>query len=227
MDRTIKVTGKGKISVKPDQILLNLHLEGVKKSYEETLEQSSMQVEILKDTFEKLGFARTDLKTINFNVNTKYEYHRNRKQEFKGYEFQHSLKIEFDADNKLLGKVLYALAHCSVSPKFYIDYTIKDKEAAKKQLLKKAVIDSKTKAEILAETADVSLGDIQTIDYSWEELNFITSPMFKRGMALSLCYDDEYEDAYEDEEESRYDFNIEPDNIIAENNVTIIWNILS
>ena len=31
MDRTIKVTGKGKISVKPDQILLNLYLEDVKE----------------------------------------------------------------------------------------------------------------------------------------------------------------------------------------------------
>lgn len=225
MDRTIKVTGKGKISVKPDQILLNLHLEGVKKSYEEALEQSSMQVEILKDTFEKLGFARTDLKTINFNVNTKYERyhdkHNDWKEEFKGYEFQHSFKIEFEADNKLLGKVLYALAHCSVSPKFYINYTIKDKESAKKQLLKKAVMDSKIKAGILAEAAGVSLGDIQIIDYSWEELNFIASPMSKGGIARSLCSE------VLCEESNSYDFSIEPDNIIAEDNVTIIWNILS
>ncbi len=223
MDRTIKVTGKGKISVKPDQILLNLYLEDVKENYEETLEQSSIQTEILKDVFENLGFARTDLKTINFNVNTKYErYHdkyNNWKEEFKGYEFQHSLKIEFDANNKLLGNVLYALAHCSVSPKFYINYTIKDKESAKKQLLNKAVMDSKIKAEILAEAAGVSLGDIQIIDYSWEELNFIASPMSKGGMALSIC-------EVACKENNSYDFNIEPDNIVAEDNVTIIWNIL-
>ena len=223
MDRTIKVTGKGKISVKPDQILLNLYLEDVKENYEETLEQSSIQTEIFKDVFENLGFARTDLKTINFNVNTKYERyhdeHNNWKEEFKGYEFQHSLKIEFDANNKLLGNVLYALAHCSVSPKFYINYTIKDKESAKKQLLNKAVMDSKIKAEILAEAAGVSLKDIQIIDYSWEELNFIASPMSKGGMALSIC-------EVACKENNSYDFNIEPDNIVAEDTVTIIWNIL-
>ena len=127
--------------------------------------------------------------------------------------------VEFDANNKLLGNVLYALAHCSVSPKFYINYTIKDKESAKKQLLNKAVMDSKIKAEILAEAAGVSLKDIQIIDYSWEELNFIASPMSKGGMALSIC-------EVACKENNSYDFNIEPDNIVAEDTVTIIWNIL-
>ncbi|MEG2013304.1 MAG: SIMPL domain-containing protein, partial [Anaerovoracaceae bacterium] len=71
MERTIRVTGKGKISVKPDRIRLLLNLEDIRETYDETLQQSTEQVEILKDTFEKLGFARTDLKTLTFNVDTK------------------------------------------------------------------------------------------------------------------------------------------------------------
>ena len=107
MERIIRVTGKGSISVKPDRICLNLTLEDIYDKYEKTLEQSTMQVEILKDCFEKLGFQRNDLKTISFNVDTEYESYQDRqktwKRRFKGYKFVHHMKIEFDADNKRLG----------------------------------------------------------------------------------------------------------------------------
>ena len=73
MERTIRVTGKGTISVKPDVIRLLLTLEDMYDTYEKTLEQSAAQVEMLKDCFEKLGFQRTDLKTVDFNVDTEYE----------------------------------------------------------------------------------------------------------------------------------------------------------
>ena len=89
MERRIRVTGKGSISVKPDRICLNLTLEDIQDKYEKTLEQSTMQVEILKDCFEKLGFQRNDLKTISFNVDTEYESYQDRqktwKRRFKGY----------------------------------------------------------------------------------------------------------------------------------------------
>ena len=58
MERTIRVTGKGKISVKPDRIRLLLKLEDIRETYDETLQQSTAQVEILKDIFEKLGFSK-------------------------------------------------------------------------------------------------------------------------------------------------------------------------
>ena len=130
MERTIRVTGKGKISVKPDLIRLILTLEDKRKTYEETLEQSTLQIEMLKDCFEKLGFNRTDLKTLNFNINTEYESYQDMvkswKRKFTGYKFVHNMKIEFEADNKRLGQVLYALAHAPIQPEFRINYTIKD-----------------------------------------------------------------------------------------------------
>ena len=176
MDRIIRVTGKGSISVKPDMIRLLLNLEDMYDTYDKTLEQSAVQVETLKDCFEKLGFQRSDLKTLSFNVDTEYESYQDRqkawKRRFMGYKFVHRLKIEFEADNKLLGQVLYALAHAPIRPEFRINYTIKDTESAKNQLLGKAITDSKEKAKVLTEAAGVVLGDIITIDYSWGEITF-------------------------------------------------------
>ena len=122
MEKTMKVTGKGKLSVKPDLIRLLLDTTKVCATYEEALRQSSEQTEALKTCFEGLGFARTDLKTLRFSVDTEYENYRDEnnvwKNRFIGYRFNHNMKLEFDADNERLGRVLYALAQTEVHPSF-------------------------------------------------------------------------------------------------------------
>ena len=89
MERTIRVTGKGKLSVKPDMMRLRINIEGMYEEYDETLRKSSDCVEILKDLIEKLGYERKELKTLYFNIDTEYESYQARdkswKRRFKGY----------------------------------------------------------------------------------------------------------------------------------------------
>ena len=128
------------------------------------------------------------------------------------------MKVEFDSDNARLGKVLYALANCALRPEFRLSYTVKDPEAAKNELLGKAVADAKKKASVLTSAAGVALKDIQSIDYSWGEINFEYRPM-NRDLLMegALC------------EPSAglgsYDMNIEPDDIEASDTVTVIWEV--
>ncbi len=220
MEKTIKVTGKGTVFVKPDLIRLSMRLEGVCEKYEEALRQSSEQTEQLKLCFEKVGFLKADLKTLSFHINTEYENYRDKKNEWKkkfaGYKFIHEMKIEFEADNQLLGKVLYAMSHCQAKPEFQITYTIKNEEDAKNMLLKRAVEDSKKKAKILAEAAEITLGNIICIDYSWEEIHFASSPVNRMAVPYA---------AMQEECGIGYDINIQPDTIEVSDTVTIIWEI--
>ena len=167
--RTIRVTGKGNLKVKPDMTRITLSLKGLYEEYGETLKKSSDDTEKIKDLLAEFGFERADLKTLNFNVETEYESYKDKgayKQRFIGYRYHHQLKVEFDSDNERLGRVLYALAHCSVKPEFRLSYTVKDPEAAKNELLGKAVADAKEKAEVLSSAAGVVLKGIESIDYS-------------------------------------------------------------
>lgn len=218
MYRTIRVTGKGRLSIKPDVTRLNLSLEGMEKEYDAALKLSSNSTEALKATLEQFGFERKDLKTLHFNIEAVYESYqakdRSWKQRFEGYRYSHHLKVEFHSDNVRLGKILYALGHCEVSPEIRIEYTISDPENAKNELLAKAVADSKAKAVILADAAGVTLGEITTIDYSWADLEFVSRPMNK----MMLC-----EDAAAPT--GSYDLDIEADDIDVEDTVTVIWKI--
>ena len=145
--RTIRVTGKGQIKVKPDITRITMTLTGIFKEYGETLRHSSEATEALKDVLSAFGFERSDLKTLSFHVDTEYESYRDKNNDYKrrfvGYRFNHALKVEFESDNDRLGKILYALANGKVRPEFRISYTVKDPEAAKNLLLGKAVTDAK------------------------------------------------------------------------------------
>ncbi len=218
--RTIRITGKGQVRLKPDVTRITITLTGLYKDYGETLRRSSEDTETLKDVLSGFGFARSDLKTLNFDVDTEYESYRdknnNYKQRFTGYRFRHMLKVEFGSDNERLGKVLYALANCSVHPEFRISYTVKDPEAAKNLLLGNAVADAKDKAAVLTGAAGVTLKDIQSIDYSWGEISFECTPTNR--MLMAECKAIPVEGA-------AYAMDIEPDDIDVSDTVTVVWEI--
>ena len=219
MDRIIKVTGKGKISVKPNTIRLNIEAEGVYKEYEQAVKKSTEATCILRETIEKAGLKAEDLKTVHFDIDSEYESYRDKNDDYRsrfvGYKYTHSMYIQFSSDNKQLGRVLYELAHCNVNVEFSICYTVKDEDAVKNELLGKAVEDSKVKANVLAKAAGVSLGEIKSIDYSWGEINIFSKPLNFGSCDMFL----------EEAEPKAYGIDIEADDIDIQDTVTIVWEI--
>ena len=214
--RNIRVTGRGFLKVPPDTTRLTITLRGMYPMYADALRHSAEDTEQLKDDMEKLGFPRKGLKTLSFNVDTEYESYKDRngdyKRRFKGYQFTHVVKLEFANDNALLGKTLSVLAQSDLNPEFRISYTVKDPEAVKNELLDKAVKDAKAKAEVLTRAAGLSLGEIQTIDYSWGQLDIEFTPISKdlRDNAMSC---------------GSFALDIEPDDVEVSDTVTVVWEI--
>ena len=221
MEKTIRVTGTGKITIKPDLTIINLDFSNVLPTYEEALKASANDVGIVKDALEKAGIDRESLKTTSFNVDTHYESYRdekgNYKSRFDGYEYRQSLRFKFDIDNKLLGKVLYQLSTLSVNPKFRINYGIKDAEAAKNELLGNAIADAKKKAEIISKAAGVTLDEIVDINYSWIDVEFNSRPYGVYADEMMMCKCEAPSGAY--------DVDIEPEDIEKSDNVTLVFKI--
>lgn len=214
MDKVIRVTSKGNLVVQPDQMIVEITLKGLFKDYAKTLQQSTEQINKIKDILKPLGFESTDIKTIYFDINAEYEYYGLREKErLVGYKFIHKLKIEFPKDNELLGRILSALSNSKLKPNIDIRYTVSDPEEAKNKLLDKAIQDSKRKAEVLTTAAGVKLGVLQTIDYSWSESEILIENRAIPAFGLSkntnmLGMPD-----------------IEPDDIELEDTITIVWRI--
>lgn len=219
MDKNIRVTGKGKLSVKPDTICLAIEAEDGYLDYEKTIEESAKQTKLLRESLEKSGLSGKDLKTKHFSIQAAYESYRDENDDYKsrfiGYKFKHHTEIRFPNDNDQLGRTLYELSKCSVDVEFNIYYTVSNLEEVKNELLKKAVEDSKRKAEILAKSARVNLGEIKRIDYSWGELEIFSHPI-----------DDFMARPMFSESKASYDIDIEADDIDVDDTVTIEWELL-
>ena len=219
--RTVRVTGKGEIKVKPDMTRITLMLEDLYQNYDKTLQKSAEDSNSLKKILSGFGFEYSDVKTLLFNVDTEYETvkeNNSYEKRFVGYKYRHIMKVEFPSDNDRLGKILFALANSSVEPEFRISYTVSDPEAAKNTLLANAIADAKEKAAVLSQAAGVVLKDIQSIDYSWEKIDFEVGPIDRLsaiGVGLLPLA----------KETASFDLDIEPDDISTSDTVTVIWEI--
>ena len=56
MERTLKVTGRGKVSIRPDTIELKIFVNKVYPDYAEAMEASAEMTEMLKAAAERAGF---------------------------------------------------------------------------------------------------------------------------------------------------------------------------
>lgn len=99
MDRTIKVTGKGKVSAKLDLIRINISIKEINKEYSKTLEMVSKSTKSLKETIIRAGLDIKNLKTLSFNISSQYESYYDKdniyRSKFIGYCYKEKLYINF------------------------------------------------------------------------------------------------------------------------------------
>ena len=217
MGKEIVVKGVGSASAKPDYVVIGLDLNTLNKDYQSALDESARKLDEIYNALYKIGFEKENVKTTNFNVQTRYDSkrdsHGNYNRYFVGYSVIHNLKISFDFDTKQLGKVLATVADCVAKPEMRINFTVKDPTAVSEQLLISATENAKRKAEILCQASNVRLGGIKHIDYNWGEINFYSN--------TSYTLDEECEMRCA----SIAEIDIEPDDINLRDTVTFIWEI--
>lgn len=73
MNRTITIKGIGKLSLKPDQVVVSLTLKAIDKNYDKAMDTAAKHLEQLRGALVGIDFAKDNLKTTNFNVGTEYE----------------------------------------------------------------------------------------------------------------------------------------------------------
>lgn len=217
-ERVIRVKGQGAVSMPPDCIEIDIKLHKTYITYEQSIEAAAESLEEIRQALKPLGFEKKDIKTSKFSIDSKYDSKRNKDGEyvryFVGYEYFNELSIEFDNDNKKLGKVLNVLSKCSSKPEFSIKYKMKDYSEMKELLLERSVGDAKNKALIISKAAGVTLEEIINIDYSWSDINIYHKD--------NVIYDD-MEDCCKSTIEA---IDLQAEDLSTSDTVTVVWEII-
>ena len=180
--RTIRVRGYGKASVKADMCSIRISVRSKDRDYSRAFEMSAEQTDSLKDRLEKAGFGEDDLKTESFNVFTEYDSVQDDKgfyqQVFSGYVCQYFFTLSFEFDNERLGNALVAVSEAKVSPDLTLSVYVRDPAKVKKTVLQNACTNALEKAQILASSSGVRLGDLQKIEYEFGNRSFASDSSF-------------------------------------------------
>ena len=217
--RTMQITGCGRLKVHTDVTLVTLTLETVDPDHDEALRRSTRDTEELRARLAGSGFARTDLKTVGFQVSTKYEDFMDGdeyRQRFAGYQVWHQMKLEFPSDDQRLSGVLAVLSASPAAPEIRLSYTVGDPESVKNRLLEIAVADAREKAAVLARAAGVELKEIRQIGHAWDEFRLRVDPA--EPMILSVT-------PGADRAARSLSLDIEPEDLDIQDTVTVVWEI--
>ncbi|MGI6607384.1 MAG: SIMPL domain-containing protein [Erysipelotrichaceae bacterium] len=216
MKKTITVKGIGKVSVKPDYVVVAITLESKDREYERAMNIASEHIDNITETLCLVGFDKEDLKTTSFTVRTDYDDERdsngNYKRIFAGYSVVHDLKISFDFDMEKLAKTLSAISKCISQPDLSISFTVKDPEAINEELLISATKNARKKAKILCKAANVKLGELKLIDYNWNHPDICSETKYAVDSGPMFLAD------------SR-EIDIVPDDISTSDSATFVWEI--
>lgn len=188
MDRTITVRGTGKVSLPPNQVEITLTLAAENKDYDEAMTQAAGQLDALRAALTAIGHEEKALKTANFDVSTRYDYHHdssgNATRVFLGYACTQNLRLVFPFDAARLSETLSAISSCTADPELNVRFTVVDPSAVSDALLRSAAESARQKAEVLADASDVSLGDLVKVWYSWGDRDFASPTAFAAGNGL-------------------------------------------
>lgn len=210
--REISIKGIGKLSAKPDFVIVKLGLEETNLKYSEGYNQFADHMKKLQKLVEKIGFSKDELKASSISF-SQYQEERNYRYAPKGYKFASSLKISFDFDSERLGKTLKKLSESEINPTINVRFTVKNKEEIKNKLLASAVKDAKTKAEILCTALDTKLGRLLNINYNWDEINIYSRMQYE----VSGCF---YKGLPEDDV-----IEFTPEEIDLTDDASFVWEI--
>ncbi|MBD3251147.1 DUF541 domain-containing protein [Candidatus Uhrbacteria bacterium] len=152
---TISIEGEGTITSRPDIARLNVGVISEGQEVKTAQDENTKQVNDIIKALSALGIADEDIQTSNYQVFPQYNY-REGEQELRGYRVSQSLSIKI-RDLEKIGDVLAKAGELGSNEIHGISFDLDDPSALEADARTKAIVDAKTKADVLADTLGVKI----------------------------------------------------------------------
>jgi uncharacterized protein YggE len=212
MNRTLNITGKGNVSVKPDIIILSFEIDLIEMEYGATVDKLNERVESLRKIIVGNGIPKDNIKTKVFSISTETEWDKKKETRvFVGFRARHDLELEIPFDNVLTNTIIRGIARLNENIEFRVSFGVKDKDKYQSQLIENAIENALEHAKTITKATGVILKEILNIDFSYSEISFRSND--------GMCSDNISLDC----NASMPDLN--PSDIKADKTITITWRI--
>lgn len=162
--RGVTVGGEGKATGAPDLAQVTLGVSVLRSTVADARDQAATSLDAILKSMKANGLADKDLQTQNLNISPEYDY-ANNQQTIRGFRVTNNVSAKIRDINKTSKVVDDAVAAGGDATQLQgISFTIDNPKDLQKQAREAAIADAKEKAQTLAKSGGVSLGEAITIN---------------------------------------------------------------
>lgn len=175
MERTITVTGFGKVTGRNDIAMTTIGYSNIGTDVAKAQEENKGVMDKITDEVKKLGIEEKDLQS-NYTINPEYDYTQ-KGSVFKGYRVTNNLTVKI-RDLGKISAVLSLAGKYGANQVGGLSFTIDEPENLKNLARDKALAEAKQKADRMAVLLGVRVGEVLSYnDYEQSSANFYTRNM--------------------------------------------------
>lgn len=164
-NREIQVQGTGTVETRPDVAKLTLGVQtGPQSTAEAALQILEQRFSAVVEAVGSAGVNEEDIRTTNLSINPVYDFTEGR-QTLRGFEASESIEVTI-RDLTQVGEVLTRATVEGVNQAGGITFSSENEEDLQIQAEQAAIEDARQKAELLAESLGVRLGDVKAFTTS-------------------------------------------------------------
>lgn len=171
----IMVHGIAESSYIPNEVLLRLRFCVEGQSYEEVFKKGTNRVlEFVNSVLLPQGFSKENMKTEQFLIQKENRYNeKTNMYEFVNYSYLQTATLEFDYEREQLAIIMEEIRKLSNPPLIHIDFTLKDIQACKRDMIDRAYQDAYNQAFTIAKAAGKTLKDCMKIDFQPNSAEYV------------------------------------------------------
>lgn len=166
---TIKVSGEGKIRVKPDRVILTIDVSFVQPRMADAVKLSQQTVDSVVEILSKFGNTQNDIKTSSISANKEYNYDRNR-EVFVGYKAEQSIDFVLNDINKFTD-LTASLLTTKINSISQVQFGHSKADSLLREADLLAYDDALKSAHKLCERANVKLGKLLNLKNTEEDFD--------------------------------------------------------
>jgi hypothetical protein len=155
---SVRASGDASVSVKPDQLKLNVGVTTQAATAQEASDQNAAQVTAVIAALKKVVGAAGDIKTVGYSVTPQYRYPQGGgTPTLTGYTANNSVEVT-TGDLSLAGRMIDTAVQAGATNVQGLRFALKDQEPARAEALRLATMQAKRHAEAIATGLSARLG---------------------------------------------------------------------
>ncbi len=159
--RTITVSGEGRVSVTPDtaQVILGVQIQ--KPDLAAAQQEANQKMDAVLGALKENGVSEDKIKTVNYTISVQRDWQKEG-QPIIGYQVTHLVQAKVKPMNKVSAIIDAAVAKGANAVNDVV-FTVENQDAPLQQAREQAVNNARVKAEQLAKLTGVGLGEPVTV----------------------------------------------------------------